>query len=72
VEQITALENVQRRATTLVLTIKDLPYEERLKHLPTLAYRRLRGDMIETYHDVSLNLERRVSNTSGQIQTVNA
>ena len=31
--------------------IKTLSYEQRLSHLglPTLAYRRARGDMIETY-----------------------
>ena len=74
VEYITTLENVQRRATKLVPSIKDLPYEDRLKRLrlPTLAYRRLRGDMIESYkmfnsydQDVALNLQRRDSYTRG-------
>jgi len=39
------------RATKLVLTIKHLTYEERLVQLklPTLKYRRLRGDMIEVF-----------------------
>ena len=48
---ITALENVQRRATKLLPGYKELDYKERLKrlNLPTLAYRRLRGDMIEMY-----------------------
>ena len=51
VKDLEALENVQRRATKLVPELKDLPYEERLRklNLPTLAYRRSRGDMIETY-----------------------
>jgi hypothetical protein len=51
VEHITAIEIVQRRATKLIPAIKDLPYSERRKHIhrPTLAYRRLRGDMIEIY-----------------------
>lgn len=51
VKDITALENVQRRATKLVPSLKDLSYEERLRKLklPTLAYRRARGEMIETY-----------------------
>ena len=42
---------MQRRATKLVKQCKDLCYQERLKYLqlPTLAYRRVRGDMIEVY-----------------------
>jgi len=50
-KHITAIENVQRRATQLLPGMKDLSYEERLRKLklPTLAYRRMRGDMIETY-----------------------
>ena len=46
-----AFERVQRRATKLVPSLKDLSYEERLKklNLPTLAYRRSRGDMVETF-----------------------
>ena len=50
-EQITSIENVQRRATKQVQTFSDIPYKERLKamSLPTLQYRRYRGDMIEVY-----------------------
>ena len=50
-KHIQAIENVQRRATKLVPEIKTLSYEQRLSHLglATLAYRRARGDMIETY-----------------------
>ena len=46
-----ALENIQRRATKELPGMRDLSYIERLKllKLPTLAYRRLRGDMIEVY-----------------------
>ena len=47
-----ALENIQRRATKELPGMRDLSYTERLKLLkllPTLAYRRLRGDMIEVY-----------------------
>jgi len=49
--QIDALENVQRRATRCIPSLKGLSYEERLRKLdlPTLLYRRARGDMIETY-----------------------
>ena len=46
-----ALENIQRRVTKELPGMRDLSYIERLKllKLPTLAYRRLRGDMIEVY-----------------------
>jgi len=39
------------RATQLVITIKHLKYKERLQRLklPTLRFRRIRGDMIEVY-----------------------
>ena len=49
--QIEELEKVQRRATKLFRECKNLPYVERLKYLdlPTLRFRRCRGDMIETY-----------------------
>ena len=49
------IENVQRRATKLLPNLKNLPYEERLKklNLPTLKYRRLRGDLINVYKIVS-------------------
>ena len=50
-KHIEAIERVQRRATKQLPGMKDLPYPERLKilKLPTLMYRRARGDMIETY-----------------------
>ena len=46
-----AIERVQRRATKLVPGIRDLSYNQRLKHLelPTLKYRRERADVIETF-----------------------
>ena len=45
------LEDVQCRATKLIDGFGKMEYRERLErlNLPTLAYRRLRGDMIETY-----------------------
>ena len=45
------LEKVQRRATKIVPALKDLPYSERLQllNIPTLSYRRLRGDLIQVY-----------------------
>ena len=45
------VERTQRRATRLVASIRLLPYQERLRilKLPSLYYRRRRGDMIQTY-----------------------
>ena len=45
------IENLQRRATTLVKIIQYLSYTERLKYLvlPALQYRRLRAHMVETF-----------------------
>ena len=45
------LEGVQRRATSQIPSLKDLTYTERLRKLglPTLRFRRLRGDIIEKY-----------------------
>ena len=50
-KHINMIENVQIRATKLVDGLGKLDYPERLKklELPTLAYRRARGDMIELY-----------------------
>ena len=50
-KRVMALENVQRRATKQIPGFKNMSYEDRLQKLklPTLAYRRKRGDMIETY-----------------------
>ena len=51
---INMLENVQIRATKLVDGLGSLDYPERLRklQLPTLAYRRARGDMIEVYEHI--------------------
>ena len=48
---INALENVQIRATKLVDGLAKLDYDDRLKrlNLPTLAFRRQRGEMIEIF-----------------------
>ena len=50
-QQKALLEGVQRRATKLLPGMYDLSYKERLEtmNLPTLEYRRYRGDMIEMY-----------------------
>ena len=51
IKHINMIENVQMRATKLVDNIGSLDYGERLKalELPSLSYRRKRGDMIEVY-----------------------
>ena len=48
---IEILERVQKRATKILPGLKNFSYEDRLNKLdlPSLAYRRSRGDMIETY-----------------------
>lgn len=45
------LEIIQKRATKLIHACKDFSYKDRLSflQLPTLKYRRFRGDMIEVY-----------------------
>ena len=50
-KDIDAIESLQRRATRLVPGIKDLPYSDRLAELklPSLSYRRLRADALQTY-----------------------
>ncbi|RUM41879.1 MAG: hypothetical protein DSY80_08180 [Desulfocapsa sp.] len=50
-KDINSIENVQRRATKMIPGLRDMSYSERLRalKLPTLVYRRLRGDMIETF-----------------------
>ena len=70
------LEKIQRKATRLVPDLRQLPYTERLKelHIPTLEYRRIRGDLIMTYKLVTgkteadegfMEVERRQHQTRG-------
>ena len=49
--QRSELEKVQHRATKLIPELKHLPYEQRLTilNMPTIAFRHLRGTMIDTY-----------------------
>ena len=59
----------------MVSRLKTLPYNERLRelNLPTLRYRRLRGDMIELFkmimgiynNEISLGLQYNTSNLRG-------
>ena len=59
-----AIENVQRRARKQLLGMKNISYEERLQRLklPTLAYIRTCGDMIEIYKLLQGKYDRIVSN----------
>lgn len=52
---INRIEKVQRRATKIIPSLKNLPYEERLRRLniPKLEDRRERGDMIEVFKIMS-------------------
>lgn len=47
----TLIENVLRRATRCIPGMKELSYMERLEKikLPSMSYRRIRGDLIEVY-----------------------
>ena len=48
---INMVEKIQHRATKLIPSLSNKPYEERLMalKLPSLVYRRKRGDMIQMY-----------------------
>ena len=64
-KDIEAIERVQKRATKMLPRMYDLPYEQRLRRLklPTLRFRRMRGDMIETFKILNGQYDSRV--TSG-------
>ena len=50
-KDVLALERVQRRFTRIIPGVKSLLFEERLRTLAlySLEFRRMRGDLIETY-----------------------
>ncbi len=58
------LENVQRHATRMMPAMKELAYPDRLHKLklPTLAYKRLRGNMIEMFNIVTGKYDSEVRN----------
>jgi len=51
------------RATKLLSSTRNLKYKERLKilNLPTLKYRRVRGDMIELYNIITCKQDNAVT-----------
>ena len=62
-KDIVSIENVLRRASKQIPELKNLEYPERLKklNLPTMAYRRHRGDMIELYKIMNEHYDAEVS-----------
>ena len=53
---------MQTQPTKLVISLRKLPYKERLRlNLHTLKYRRLRGDMIEVFKIVHNVYDNRVA-----------
>jgi hypothetical protein len=72
---IRKIESVQRAATKKINGFKNMSYEDRLRklRLPTLRFRRMRGDAIEAFKiihnlydaNVSLNLQRSNLQTRG-------
>ena len=70
----TLIENVQRRATKLVPGLANQEYTDRLRalDLPSLAFRRRRGDMIETFKILhpSTGYDRRVCEGIFRMNTV--
>ena len=75
---IDKIEKVQMRATRMVQQLKNLSYEARLRrlNLPTLKYRRLRGDMIQVYnivsgkHTTNPTIDLKLSNISNTIEVI--
>ena len=63
-KHIHQIESVQKRATKQVPELKHLTYPERLKklNLPTLSFRRVRGDMIEMFKITNGIYDEKVTN----------
>ena len=57
------MEKVQKRATKLFKQCKSMSYQDRLRflQLPTLKYRRLRGDMLEVYKIINQVYETQIT-----------
>ena len=48
-KHIELIENVPKKSTKFIPSVKNIPYKDRLRklELPSLRFRRLRGDMVE-------------------------
>ena len=63
ISDIDAIESIQRYFTKRIIGCSHLLYVERLKklNLPSLSYRRMRGDMIEVFkifqHMIGVNVQ---------------
>ena len=64
-EDIDNLERVQRHFTKRIEGLYDFSYNERLKilNLPSLEFRRMRGDLIETYKILHGLYDKKTTNT---------
>jgi len=64
-EVILRIEKVQIWATKIVSSVKRLPYKDRHKRLqiPTLKFRRIRGNMIEVYKAINQYYDRNTTVT---------
>ena len=62
-KHIEMIESVQRRATKQIPGFRNLTHAERLRklELPTLSFRRVRGDLIEAYKMMSGDISSKVS-----------
>ena len=71
IKHITSIENIQRRLTRMIPGLSELSYEQRLRvlNLPSLSYRRLRGDMIELYKIITNKYDPEI--TAGMISFSN-
>ena len=61
--KIDDLEKVQKRATKMIRHCQKMPYRDRLEHLklPTLTYRRIRGDMVEVFKILTNKYDKNVT-----------
>ena len=76
-KDISQIESLQKRATKLIPELKGLSYQQRLERLrlPTMEFRRCRGDMIEMYkiinevydNEVTIGIPMRSDYVNGRI-----
>jgi len=57
-DNLDKLEHIQKRATKFIPELSKRSYSDKLKvlNLPTFKYRRYRGDMIEVFKKVHMNI----------------